>query len=186
MTEKESLVKGTEAQNLEDENKLRNDIKAMNSIMNDFQGADKDIHITVFLQYKHEVPNGEIIDEKKLNELKSFMRRIMNELPNAEKDIHITVFLSHRREVLVKKKSNNFGSEKQNMNSTSSVNYESLFNSLSFKLAKDGKNEYATIDRKDEKTFPDRYENENYIYYKGKRRDAIIRVQKKNQNNKSS
>ena len=107
--------------------------------------------------------------DPKLLELIETMETIREKMPKAEKEERITVFLEYRRE-----KGNHFGTEKQNMNSTSPVNIESLVNTLSFKTSKNGKSEFASIDKDLGAKLPQSFEYGGYNYYnKG---DALIRV----------
>ena len=86
-----------------------------------------------------EVQNEKEIDTR-LKELIEIMKFIQKEMPNADPSERITIFLRYVEEL----KHNNFGTEKQNMN-TSPVNLESLLNSLTFRTAKNGDLKYAVI-----------------------------------------
>jgi hypothetical protein len=102
------------------------------------------------------------------------MKLIQKEMPNAEKEERITVFLEYMRE-----KKNGYSTEKHD---ESHVNIESLLSSLSFKPAKNGKSEFASIDPELGKKLPKSFERGEYNYFnKG---DALIRV-KKNEKQKN-
>ena len=118
-----------------------------------------------------EKEHSEEIDPK-LKELIEIMKLIQKEMPNAEKEERITVFLEYMRE----RKNNYVDIEKQNMNSANPVNIESLLSTLSFKPAKNGKSEFANIDKDLGAKLPQSFEYGGYNYYnKG---DALIRVKK--------
>jgi len=110
--------------------------------------------------------------DPKLLELIEVMKTIQKEMPTSEKEEHITVFLEYMRE----RKNNYVDIEKQNMNSANPVNIESLLSTLSFKPAKNGKSEFANIDKDLGAKLPQSFEYGGYNYYnKG---DALIRVKK--------
>jgi|BEDMetMinimDraft_2_1075160.scaffolds.fasta_scaffold12457_2 hypothetical protein len=116
---------------------------------------------------KKEAKNEEI--DPKLKELIEIMKLIQKEMPNAEKEERITVFLEYTRE-----RKNYVGTEKQSMSNENHVDIESLLNSLSFRQAKNGKSEFASIDPELGKKLPKTFERGEYNYYnKG---DALIRV----------
>jgi len=115
-----------------------------------------------------EVQNEKEIDTR-LKELIEIMKLIQKEMPNAEKEERITVFLEYTRE----RKNSYVDTEKQN---TNEINLESLVNALSFKPAKNGKSEFANIDKDLGAKLPQSFEYGGYNYYnKG---DALIRVKK--------
>jgi len=107
--------------------------------------------------------------DPKLQELIEVMKIIDREMPNAEKEERISVFIEYMRE----KKPSNFG-VKQNPSNTNEINLVSLVNALSFKQAKNGKSEFANIDKDLGSKLPQRFDYGGYNYFnKG---DAIIRV----------
>jgi len=114
-----------------------------------------------------EAQSGEI--DPKLQELIEVMKIIDREMPNAEKEERISVFIEYMRE----KKPSNFGA-KQNPSNTSSVDIDSLIKSLTFKTSKNGKSEFASIDRELGEKLPQSFERGEYNYFN--KRDALIRV----------
>jgi len=111
--------------------------------------------------------------DPKLLELIEVMKTIQKEMPTSEKEERITVFLEYMRE---RKNSYSNSTEKQNMSNESHVDIESLLNSLSFRQAKNGKSEFASIDPELGKKLPKSFERGEYNYFnKG---DALIRVRK--------
>ena len=109
--------------------------------------------------------------DPKLLELIEVMKTIQKEMPTSEKEERITVFLEYMRE-----RKNGYSTEKQNMNNESHVDIESLLSTLSFRQAKNGKSEFASIDPELGKKLPKSFERGEYSYYnKG---DALIRVKK--------
>jgi len=107
--------------------------------------------------------------DPKLLELIEIMKTIRKEMPDVEKEERITVFLEYMRE-----RKNSYSIEKQSMSNENHVDIESLLNSLSFRQAKNGKSEFASIDPKLGKKLPKSFERGEYNYYnKG---DALIRV----------
>ena len=106
-----------------------------------------------------------------LKELIEVMKAIKKEMPDFEKEERITVFLEYRRE-----KGNHFETEKLNMNSANPVNIESLLNTLSFKTSKNGKSEFAKIEKDLGAKLPQHFIVGEYDYFnKG---DALIRIKK--------
>jgi len=109
--------------------------------------------------------------DPKLLELIEVMKTIQKEMPTSEKEERITVFLEYMRE-----RKNGYSTEKQNMNNESHVDIESLLSALSFRQAKNGKSEFASIDPELGKKLPKSFERGEYSYFnKG---DALIRVKK--------
>ena len=107
--------------------------------------------------------------DPKLLELIEIMKTIRKEMPDVEKEERITVFLEYMRE-----RKNSYSIEKQSMSNENHVNIERLLNSLSFRQAKNGKSEFASIDPELGKKLPKSFERGEYNYYnKG---DALIRV----------
>jgi len=107
--------------------------------------------------------------DPKLLELIEVMKTIQKEMPTSEKEERITVFLEYMRE-----RKNSYSIEKQSMSNENHVDIESLLNSLSFRQAKNGKSEFASIDPELGKKLPKTFERGEYNYYnKG---DALIRV----------
>jgi hypothetical protein len=116
-----------------------------------------------------EKEHSEEIDPK-LKELIEIMKLIQKEMPNAEKEERITVFLEYTRE----RRNSYVDTEKQNMNSLNPVNIESLLNSLSFKQSKNGKSEFANIEKDLGARLSQRFTVGEYEYFnKG---DVLIRV----------
>jgi len=109
--------------------------------------------------------------DPKLLELIEVMKTIQKEMPTSEKEERITVFLEYMRE-----RKNGYSTEKQNMNNESHVDIESLLSTLSFRQAKNGKSEFASIDPELGKKLPKSFERGEYSYFnKG---DALIKVKK--------
>jgi len=105
-----------------------------------------------------------------LNELIETMKIIQKEMPTSEKEERITVFLEYMRE-----RKNGYSTEKQSMRNAN-PDIESLVNALSFKTSKNGKSEFASIDKDLGAKLPQSFEYGEYNYYnKG---DALIRVKK--------
>ena len=126
--------------------------------------TEKDVN-----QKEKETQNEKI--DPLLNELIETMKTIQKEMPTSEKEERITVFLEYMRE-----RKNGYSTEKQNMNNESHVDIESLLSTLSFRQAKNGKSEFASIDPELGKKLPKSFERGEYNYYnKG---DALIRVKK--------
>ena len=120
------------------------------------------------------VKEKEIQKEKEidphLKELIEVMKAIKKEMPDFEKEERITVFLEYRRE------KGNHEAEKQTVNSTNPVSMESLLNTLTFKTAKNGKSEFAKIEKDLGAKLPQHFTVGEYDYFnKG---DALIRVKK--------
>ena len=105
--------------------------------------------------------------DPRLKELIEIMKLIKKEMPDTEKEERITVFLEYTRE-----KKGYVGS-KQNTNNTS-VDIDSLIKSLTFKTSKNGKSEFASIDRELGEKLPQSFERGEYNYFN--KRDALIRV----------
>ncbi|NAY82465.1 MAG: hypothetical protein GU362_06280 [Thaumarchaeota archaeon] len=122
-----------------------------------------------------EKEHSEEIDPK-LKELIEIMKLIQKEMPNAEKEERITVFLEFCRE-----KENHFRTEKQNTNNANPVNIESLLNTLSFKLAKNGKSEFATIDPEIAQKLPREFQIKDNTFFvkKDSKTPVIIKLKKK-------
>ena len=116
-----------------------------------------------------EVQNEKEIDPQ-LKELIEIMKLIQKEMPNAEKEERITVFLEYTRE----RKNSYVDTEKQNMNSMNPVQIETLLKSLSFKTSKNGKSEFANIDKELGKRLPFHFNYGGYNYFN--KLDALIRV----------
>jgi len=115
-----------------------------------------------------EVQNEKI--DPHLKELIEVMKAIKKEMPDFEKEERITVFLEYRRE------KGNHEAEKQTVNSTNPVSMESLLNTLTFKTAKNGKSEFAKIEKDLGAKLPQHFTVGEYDYFnKG---DALIRVKK--------
>jgi len=109
--------------------------------------------------------------DPKLLELIEVMKTIQKEMPTSEKEERITVFLEYMSE-----RKNGYSTEKQNMNNESHVDIESLLSTLSFRQAKNGKSEFASIDPELGKKLPKSFEHGEYSYFnKG---DTLIRVKK--------
>jgi len=126
---------------------------------------------------QNEAQNEKI--DPRLKDLIGIMKLIQKEMPNADPSERITVFLRYLEE----QKHNNFGTEKQTV-STNPVNIESLVNALSFKTSKNGKSEFASIDKDLGAKLPQSFEYGGYNYYnKG---DALIRVKKTPKQKKAS
>ena len=120
-------------------------------------------------EVKKETQKEEI--DPKLKELIEIMKLIQKEMPNAEKEERITVFLEYTRE-----RKNGYSTEKQNMNSANPVSMESLLSTLTFKTAKNGKSEFAKIEKDFGAKLPQHFTVGEYDYFnKG---DALIRVKK--------
>jgi len=114
--------------------------------------------------------------DPKLLELIEIMKTIKEKMPNAEKEERITVFLEFCRE-----KENHFRTEKQNTNNANPVNIESLLNTLSFKLAKNGKSEFATIDPEIAQKLPREFQIKDNTFFvkKDSKTPVIIKLKKK-------
>jgi len=116
--------------------------------------------------------------DPKLLELIEIMKTIRKEMPDVEKEERITVFLEYMRE-----RKNSYSIEKQSMSNENHVDIESLLSTLSFRQAKNGKSEFASIDPELGKKLPKSFERGEYNYYnKG---DALIRIKKTSKQKKT-
>jgi len=116
--------------------------------------------------------------DPKLLELIEVMKTIRKEMPDVEKEERITVFLEYMRE-----RKNSYSIEKQSMSNENHVDIESLLSTLSFRQAKNGKSEFASIDPELGKKLPKSFERGEYNYYnKG---DALIRIKKTSKQKKT-